>query len=87
MKRRNAASVGIATRRRVRLVQVARLLEIGEHVANARGREIEPVFLGQRAAAHRLTGGDELGNRSVEDASCAIVELAHCFSMILDAPG
>jgi serine/threonine-protein kinase len=59
---------------RVRLLQVARLLEVGEHVANRRGGEIEPVLARQGAAAHGLAGGDELGDDREEDLARAVVQ-------------
>ena len=53
-----AARRGHAPGGGVRARDEAHLLEVGHHVADARGREIEPGVLRQRARAHRLAFDD-----------------------------
>ena len=48
---------------RVRLVQKPRVLEVGQLIADGRGRQANPIALGQASRTHRLTCGDVLGNR------------------------
>ena len=68
---------GHAAGARVRLAQVPHLLEVGEHVADARGRQIEPRLLRERARPHGLTGRHVLGDAVVEDLAGAGVQLRH----------
>jgi hypothetical protein len=67
---------GDAPRARVRLVEVAELFEIGEHVPDARGREAD-ALLRERARADGLAARDELGDAGVEDLPGARVQLGH----------
>ena len=87
MKRRNARVGRHAPGARVRLAQVAELLEIGEDVADARRRQVEPRPLGEGARADRLAAGHVLGDAVIENLSCARAQLEHADSFLAPRRG
>jgi hypothetical protein len=61
--------------RRVRLGEIAEVLEIGHDVAEAGRRELEAAAFRERAGADRLTAGDMLHDDLAQHLACAAVEL------------
>ncbi len=66
-----------ASGRRVWLVEVATLFEIRQDVADACRGKVEPVLFGEGAAADRLSGRYEFRHGGVQNASRAMMQIAH----------
>ena len=62
------------TRRRVRVVEEAGELELGEHVADGRAGHAEPVPIDERLTPDRRGGGDVFLDDGPEDRLCAEVQ-------------
>jgi hypothetical protein len=59
----------------VRLREVAEVLQVRHHVAQAGGREREPAALGQHARADRLTAGNVLQHDLPQHLAGADIEV------------
>ena len=60
----------------VGLREIALVLQVGEHVADRGGRQVEAVLLDQSPTSHRLAGRDEVRHHRVKDGSGASGERA-----------
>src|SRR5581483_9701533 len=70
----------------MRACDQSHVLEIGHHVADRGGRQIEPRVLGKRARADRLALGDVSLNQGLEQDLRALVEHAiHCTLALMPA--